>query len=592
MNTIIQHLTDLRQAMKAQDMDLYIQPTADPHLTEYVGDRFQTRHWLTGFTGSAGTAVITKDKAVLFTDGRYFIQAQRELEGSGFELMRIGEPGVPSINQWIKSQLSKGQTLGINAKLYSHSDFHALKTFLEPLDLTYVTDQDLVDMIWHDRPGYPNTPILIHETTYAGKNAADKIKNIQSQMSVMEADYYLLCSLNDIAWLFNIRGRDIAHTPVAYAYAMVTQSGAVLYIHESQLNQDTKTSLENNKVTLKAYDSFYDDLACLDESTVLIDPDKINAGMTQALNPSCYLLQEKDPTFMTKASYSNEELTNLHKAQVRDGVAMVRLLHWFDSNVASGNLSEKDVADQIYTFRAMGDHFIEPSFNTIPAYAANAAMMHYSTPDTNSPSIEPKGLFLLDSGGQYLDGTTDITRTFPAGPLTPEEIRDFTLVLKAHIRLNLAVFLEGVTGTNIDIIARQCMWENHMDYKSGTGHSIGYVSGVHEGPARIRKELNDVVLKPGMVITNEPGVYKENKHGIRTENTVVVKECARNDTGTYLNFQVISFCPIDTRAVDKTLLEPRELQWLNDYHKNVFQLLSPSLEGDVLDWLVQATQAI
>lgn len=592
MTPIIQHLSDLRQAMTRHGIDLYIQPGADPHLSEYVSERFKGRQYLTGFTGSAGTVVVTQDEALLFTDGRYFIQAEKELAGSGVQLMKLGMEGYPTLEDWVRQHATVGTTIGLDGRLYSHSEFLTLKSYFQGVAIRFVTDVDLLNEIWQDRPSFPGTPVYGHDLVYAGVAAKDKIAGIRRQMAEKGADSYMVSSLNDIAWLLNIRADDIAYTPVVYAYLLMTPTAVQLFIHGHQLNDTVKDQLEADGVTLKPYDTFYGALGGIHGATLLYDPTKVNALMVNIVKEDNKTMACPDLIYNTKVCISPEEKANWARAQIRDGVAMVRFLHWFDRHVGSGDLTEYDAEKQVIAFRAEQALFVEPSFRSIPAYGANGALMHYSTSTENSPRILPKGLFLLDSGGQYLDGTTDITRTMAAGPLTEEEIRDFTLVVKAHIRLNRLTFLKGVTGTNVDIIARQVMWANHMDYKSGTGHGIGYLLGVHEGPARIRKEPSDVVLRPGMVLTNEPGVYKEGKHGIRIENTLLVEERATNDTGVYLGFDVISWCPIDLRCIDKAMLDAPEKAWLNAYHATVYEKLSPFVTGDVLDWLTAATRSI
>jgi len=590
--TIIQHLKELRQAMSNKGIDLYIQPSADPHLSEYVADRFKGREHLTGFTGSAGTLLITQSEAVCYTDGRYFIQAEKELEGSSVSLMKLSTNGYPSISEWIQSQCVDGSCIGLDGRLYATTDFLNLQSSLESLNLSYQTDLDLLEDTWKERPDFPTSPIFVHELHYTGLSAKDKISAIQEQLKQTLATTYLMTSLNDIAWLFNIRANDVAYTPVAYAYAIISLECATLYVNPKQLNEEVTHHLSTNTIQTKDYRDFYADLADLSNSTILLDPNKTNALTTSLIASSNKVLHKDDPTYMMKAQLHPIEKENLHRAQIRDGVAMVNFLAWFDSAIPAGNVTEKEAEQQIEYFRSQQNLYIEPSFKTIPAYGPNGAMMHYSTPEINSPLIGNEGLFLLDSGGQYFDGTTDITRTIATGPLSDEAIRDFTLVLKAHINLNQLTFLEGITGTNIDIIARQCMWANHMDYKSGTGHSIGYLLGVHEGPGRIRKETSDVVLRPGMILTNEPGVYKEGKYGIRIENTLLVNKVTSNETGSYLNFKVISYCPIDLRCIDATLLEAKELDWLNTYHKKVNLLLSPHLDPKTKAWLDQATQSL
>ncbi len=590
-NTILNILEALRQHMKDEHIDIYIVPSSDSHLSEYVAEHFKSRAYLTGFTGSAGTAVVTLEEAGLFTDGRYFIQAERELEGTSIDLYRLLEPGVPSLNEWLDSHLDDGMTLGFDASLFSYNQVKKIKDNLKYKQINYSEDKDLIDKIWENRPQLPNDKIFLHEYQFTGAHISEKIADIRKEMTVYRADTYLMNSLNDIAWLFNFRCHDISFTPVAYAYALITDEEAYLYINEEKVPETMKQYFNKEGVTLKAYTNYYEDLKKLNNKKVFIDPNIVNGLMAVSINDTNRVIEADDLTYMKKARFSDVEEKNLKNCQVRDGVAMVNFLYWFDKNAPTGKLTEHQASSKLLDFRKEQDLFIEPSFETIPAYAGNAAMMHYSTNEESSSLIENKGLFLIDSGGQYLDGTTDITRTIAVGPLTEEEKTDYTLVLKAHIALSKLTFLYGSTGANIDVIARQPIWAANMDYKSGTGHSVGYTLGVHEGPSRIRKESN-VVLQPNMVLTNEPGIYKENKHGIRIENVMLVKEKTSNEMGTFMNFETISYCPIDKRAIVPSLLTTEEIQWLNDYHQVVYETLSPYVDGEIETWLKLATEPI
>lgn len=593
MNAIInERLQAFRREMSQNNIDIFIVPSSDPHLSEYVADTFKGRAYITGFTGSAGTAVISATEAGLFTDGRYFIQAESQLEGTGFSLIKMATPGHPTLEQWLGKRLKDGMTLGYDGRLFSAAQIKKIKAALTDHDIRYRSDLDIIDRIWSDRPAMPIDPVFIHDHHYTGADVREKLDRIRLIMdSNHRAGTYLMNSLCDIAWLFNLRGSDIDNTPIAYAYALITDMSATVYIDSRKLPNEAALALHNEGVSVKEYNEYYEDLKTVRNQTVIYDPDKANALMIDSLDKSNHLLEAIDLTYMEKACFTDYELKNMRNAHIKDGVAMIRFLHWLDTNIDKG-ITEHDAKDQVAFFRSQQEGFIEPSFETIPAYAGNAAMMHYSTPAENSPVIQPKGLFLVDSGGQYYDGTTDITRTIAVGPLTDEEKKDFTLVLKGHLALDKMIFLSGITGTNLDTIARQPIWAERMDYKSGTGHGIGYLLSVHDGPARIRMQHNDVVLKPGMVLTNEPGIYKQDKHGIRTENVIVVQELETNTDGMFLNFETISFCPIDKRAINIEMLSPSEIEWVNDYHKTVFEKLSPYVEGDVLAWLEDATSEL
>lgn len=589
---IINNLENLRIHMKTHNIDVYIIPSADPHLSEYVANRFKSRAYLTGFTGSAGTAVVTLTEAALFTDGRYFIQATQELQDTTIDLYRMGEPNVPTLNEWLQKNLRNGMILGYDAKLFSYSHLTTIQKDLSHLRLTYIEDQDLIDNIWPNRPTYPTDKVFHHEAKYTGAHISDKLQLIRAAMVKNQATTYILSSLNDIAWLFNMRGNDILYTPVVYAYALITDMSATLYINNKKVPKSIQHLFVEQGIALKPYEDYYHNLEKLKHQHIIFDPLKVNGLMIACLNKTNTLIEAPDLTYMEKSCLNSVEIKNQKKAQIRDGVAMVNFLHWLDTQIGHEDLTEYSAATQLETYRKAQNLFIEPSFETIPAYGGNAAIMHYSTTKESSPHLKAKGLFLVDSGGQYYDGTTDITRTIILGDLTDEERYDYTLVLKAHIRLNRLIFLAGCTGSNIDIIARQPIWQDYMDYKSGTGHSVGYVLGVHEGPARIRKEQSDVVLKPGMIITNEPGIYKLNKHGIRIENTLLVQEVAKNDMGIFYHFEVLSFCPIDTRGIDINVLSKEEITWLNNYHKKVFNTLAPFVNTATKQWLETATRPL
>jgi Xaa-Pro aminopeptidase len=589
---IVERIKALQKEMKNENIDMYIIPSSDPHLSEYYAERFKSREYMTGFTGSAGTAVVTRDEAGLFTDGRYFIQADKQLDGSGIDLYRMREPGVPTLNEWLDSRLSDGMTLGYDGRLFSCSQLKEMKDHLEDKKIDYAEDKDLVDFLWEDRPELPDGRVFIHDIKYTGLDAGGKIDKLKNEMKTKKVDAYLMNSLGSIAWLFNIRSHDVEYTPVAYAYGLIDEDGAKLYINKSKLDVNDLVYLKEQGVDIRDYSQFYDDLKEIRDSRVCYDPAMSNGLMTAVLDPSNIQVQEKDIVFMMKGVLGAVEEENLKGCQVRDGVAMVKFFSWFDEAVAQGGLYEGAAAEKLEEYRREGERFIEPSFETISAHGANAAMMHYSTGGGKGHIIEPRGLYLVDSGGQYYDGTTDITRTVAAGDLTDEEKKDFTLVLKAHIAMAKIIYLEGCTGSNLDIIARQPIWNEYMDYKSGTGHGVAYVGSVHEGPMGLRLNHQSVIIKPGMVVTNEPGIYKENKHGIRIENTLLVKERARNDMGTFLGFDTISYCPIDTRCIVREMLTDEEIKWLNEYHEKTYGLLAYYLDEETRAWLERATRAI
>ncbi|QUI25053.1 aminopeptidase P family protein [Vallitalea pronyensis] len=589
--TVNERIALLREEMKKEGLSAYIIPSADPHQSEYVADYYKSRAYISGFTGSAGTVVITLTDSCLWTDGRYFIQAEQQISHSDMVLYKMRIPGVPTYQEWLRDHMESGQRIGFDQRLFSVNDVKDLQEVIANDSITCVGDFDLMSRIWTDRPPLPKATIFYHDIAYTGQSAEEKIQAIRQVMTEKKADVYLMSSLNDIAWLFNIRGGDIAYTPVTYAYAMLTQDEAVLYLQLEKLPESVRLCLEEQAVVIRPYDQILDDIRETTENTwVIYDPSKLNNALRMKVHPSSHLIETHDPVMMMKAQLNETEIKNLKNCQIKDGVALVRFLYWLEKAVATEHVTEMTAAEQLSAFRKQQALYIEDSFDTISAYKGNAAMMHYKAEEETAKVLEPRGLYLVDSGGQYYDGTTDITRTIVLGDITEEERRDFTLVLKAHIALNRLVFLHGATGTHIDSIARQPMWQAYMDYKCGTGHSVGYLSGVHEGPASIHMRMQDIVLEEGMLLTNEPGVYKENKHGIRIENDMLVTEVAKNDDGRFMAFDVISYCPIDLKGIDVSMLTTEEKTWLNNYHQEVYDKLSAYLTTDEQKWLATQTR--
>lgn len=586
-------LTLIRKLMKEKNIDAYIIPTSDPHQSEYVPSYWKGREWISGFTGSAGTIVITMDEAGLWTDGRYFIQAEEQLNGSEINLFRMGEPKVPSINKWIKNKLKSCSKVGIDGKLFSYSQVKSMKKVFDDKEIMIDSKQDLISDIWNKRPSLPKEKVFIHDIKYSGKSTKEKLEIVREKMNKENVDYYIMSSLDDIAWIFNIRGRDILCNPVAISYAIVSMKSATLFIDNDKIDIEVRKTLNESGVDIKDYDEIECELKCLySKSRIYLDPSKTSIWIYEAISRDCTIVEGEDIVMTFKAIKNSTEIENFKKCQVRDGVAMVRFLHWIDSNIGKENLTEISVSEKLEEFRKMGENFIEPSFETIAGYKDHGAIVHYSATKDSEYSLEQEGLLLIDSGGQYLDGTTDITRTVALGSLTDEEKKDFTLVLKGHIALSSAKFLYGTTGSRLDILARIPLWEQGLDYKHGTGHGVGYLLGVHEGPQRISVSHNDVKLESGMLITNEPGLYKAGKHGIRTENILLVVEDSETEFGKFMKFENTTFCPMNLRAVDAKLLTDEEKNWLNKYHKEVYEKISPYLNGEEKEWLKINTREI
>ncbi|OLS03287.1 aminopeptidase P family protein [Tissierella creatinophila] len=578
--------------MKEKEIDAYIVPTKDPHGSEYVAEYYKGRSFISGFTGSAGNVVITSDRALLWTDGRYFIQAENELKGSEYNLMKMGEKDVPSFTRWLKDNLKDRAKLGFDGKLFSQAEVEILKKLLKEKDIELIDEFDLVGEVWKNRPELPSGKAYSLDKKYAGFTPKEKIEQVRNSMKEKDADIFLISSLDDIAWVFNLRGSDIAYNPVVISYAAITKDRALLFVDKEKIEEKVESFLNENKIEIKEYEEISNFIESLKDENVLLDKNRINRWLYKSLNETVKVIDDIDITTKLKANKNEIELENQRNAYVKDGVALVKFLHWIDSTIGKEEIDEISAAEKLEDFRREQDLFVEPSFNTISAYAANAAMAHYSATRDSFSVLEAKGLYLVDSGGQYLDGTTDITRTVSLGEITDEEKKDFTLTLKGHINLTDMKFLEGTNGYQLDAICRYPLWKEGFDYKHGTGHGVGFFLNVHEGPHRIANVPNDVVLEEGMVVSIEPGVYRASKHGIRIENIVAVKKDIKTEFGQFMSFETLSFVPIDLNCIDEKLLTESEKGWLNSYHSEVYEKLSPYLDGKVLEWLKEKTREI
>lgn len=589
---VSERIEKLRKIMKRENIDYYIVPSADFHQSEYVSECFKSRAYITGFTGSAGTALIGMDKAILWTDGRYFIQAEQQLAGSGIELYKMRIPGWPSLEEYLSANMKEGECLGFDGRVFSINEYKEFKKIQQSKNIKIAMDKDLIAEIWADKPSMPKEKVFLHDVKYCGKSVNEKLQEVREQMKTLGCKSYILSSLDDIAWLFNIRGNDVECTPVTLAYALIDDKAAVLYIDKDKISGEDKSILENRDgIILKNYEDIFEDVKLIKEN-VLLDPSKVSAFILTKLNEDVRVIESINITTNLKAIKNNVEIECFKNSHIKDGVAMVRFTKWLKENVGKEKITELTLSDKLVEFRSMGDLFIEESFKTIAGYKEHAAMMHYSATEESAYELKKEGMVLVDCGGQYLDGTTDITRTFVLGDITEEEKRDFTLVLKGHINLAKAKFLKGATGCNLDILARGPLWEQGLDYKCGTGHGIGFFLNVHEGPQSIRQNGNIVPLEPGMMLTNEPGVYKEGKFGIRTENVMVVVKDEINDCGEFYKFETISYCPIDLNGVKVELLSDDEKAWLNNYHKKVYDKLSPYLNDEEKKLLKEETREI
>jgi len=582
---INKRIEEARKVMKKYKVDAYIVTSSDYHQSEYIDDYFKGREYLSGFTGSAGVLVIFKDEACLWTDGRYHIQAEKQLKGSEVKLFKQGNLGVPTYKEYIISKLAENSKIGIDAKILLSSDINEILSKKK----YKIVDFDLLEEVWDKRKKLPDGKIFILEDKYTGKTYKEKVKEIRVALKEKGADYNIISSLDDIAWIYNFRGDDVQHNPVALSFTVISEKKASLYIDKNKLNEEAKKYFKDNKVEVKGYFEFFEDIKKL-KGNILVDFNKISYAIYEAISKNT-LINSMNPSTYLKAHKNETEITNTKEIHIQDGVAIVKFMYWLKNNYKKENITEFSAEEKINSLREKIEGYIDLSFSTISAFGKNAAMMHYSAPEKNSTKIED-GVYLLDSGGTYLKGTTDITRTFFLGKVGKQEKIDNTLVLKGMLALSRAKFLFGATGTNLDVLARQFLWNVGIDYKCGTGHGVGHILNVHEGPHGIRFQYNPQRLEIGMIVTNEPGAYIEGSHGIRIENELLVKEACETEHGKFLEFETITYAPIDLDGIVKTLLTKEEKQQLNEYHSEVYKKLSPYLNKKEKEFLKEYTKSI
>ena len=591
---IQERLQNLRAKMQENGVQAYIIPTSDFHETEYVSDYFACRKYMSGFTGSAGTLVVLADQAGLWTDGRYFIQAQAQLQDTGITLMKMGQPETPSIEDYICQNLSKDSKVGFDGRVINYMDYKRYHAIFNSHQIDIVANLDLVNEIWQDRPALPATKTFHYALRYAGVSMEDKLDQVRQAMTKEGCASFIITKIDEIAWLFNIRAHDIPHFPVALAYATIEKEKATLYIDASRLDDESKALFEQNQISVKLYNSIYEDVCSL-QGPVLVDPHFVNSRLALLVQEK--LVEAIDPIVLMKAQKNATEIENTKWAHIKDGVACTKFMYWLKKNVKSQEITECSAQDQLKQYRKEQENYLEDSFNTICAYKEHAAMMHYSSTPETDVTLTPEGMLLVDSGGQYLEGTTDITRTFVLGKISEEEKHWFTLAMRSHIRLAKAHFLYGCRGLNLDILARGPLWDEDMDYQCGTGHGVGHLSNVHEAPNgfrwRIVPERNDsCVLEEGMIQSDEPGVYKEGEFGIRHENELLVVKGTNNFYGQFMHFEPLTFVPFDLDGIDTSKMTQDEIEWLNAYHAQVYDTLQPYLNDEEKDWLKNATRAL
>ena len=591
---IAQRLSNLREIMQREHLDAFIFPSTDPHNSEYVPDRWKGREWISGFNGSAGTAVVTMHAAALWTDSRYFIAAEQQLAGTEFVLMRERVAGTPTISEWLGKVLSdiNGATVGVDGMVNTAADVEALISDLRQLGgITVRTNFDPLAVIWTNQPPIPTTPIEVHSLEYAGESTTSKLSRIRIALRSLHADGMLVSALDDIAWTLNLRGSDVHCNPVFVSYLLIDTKTTTLFINDEKLTPDVKAYLTAQGVQTAPYNHIKDALRNYDEYNILLDPNVISYTLFKQVRTQ-EVVRASSPIPAMKAIKNEIEVEGFRRAMIRDGVALVKFLRWLQTAVVKGQETEISVAEKLTALRAEQPLFRGISFDTIAGYEAHGAIVHYeATPETDAP-LKPHGFLLLDSGAQYQDGTTDITRTIALGELTEEQREVYTLVLKGHIQLELAKFPSGASGTQIDALAREAMWRKGFNFLHGTGHGVGSFLNVHEGPHQIRMEYRPAPLLPFMTVTDEPGLYFEGKFGVRIENILLIKPYMTTAFGEFLQMEPLTLCPIDTAPIVREMLLNEEVEWLNGYHQYVFDKLSPYLQGADLDWLRAATQNI
>ena len=590
--SIKERMHALRMTFPPNYIKAFIIPSTDPHLSEYVAPHWMSREWISGFTGSAGTVVVLMNEAGLWTDSRYFLQAAKELEGSGITLYKEMLPETPSITKYLSQKLKPGESVSIDGKMFSVQQVEQMKEELAAYSLQVDLFGDPLKRIWRDRPSIPNSPAFVYDIEYAGKSCEEKVTAIRAELTKKGAYALFLSALDEIAWNLNLRGNDVHCNPVVVSYLLITQDDVIYFISPEKVTKEVNEYLKEQHVKLKNYDEVETYLNTFTGRNILIDPKKTNFAIYSAINPKCNIIRGESPVALLKAIRNEQEIAGIHAAMQRDGVALVKFLKWLEEAVPSGKETELSVDRKLHEFRAAQPLYMGESFDTIAGYKEHGAIVHYSaTPESDVP-LQPKGFLLLDSGAQYLDGTTDITRTIALGELTEEEKTDYTLILKGHIALAMAKFPVGTRGAQLDVLARMPIWKYGMNFLHGTGHGVGHFLSVHEGPQSIRMNENPVVLQPGMVTSNEPGVYKAGSHGIRTENLTLVCKDKEGMFGDYLKFETITLCPICKKGIVKEMLTNEEIEWLNNYHQIVYEKLSPNLNEEEKVWLQEATASI
>ena len=594
-NKVIQdRLALLRKKMQEEGIDFYMMPTADFHNSEYVNDYFKVREYFCNFTGSNGTLVVWKDGAGLWTDGRYFIQAEAELEGTTVELFRMLQEGVPTIEEFLEQNMQQGQTLGFDGRVIAAMDGKKYEKVLEKKQIRIAYEKDLAESIWTDRPDFPAGKVTVLDEKIAGKSVEEKLTETREKMAKDGANALLLTKLDDLMWLFNIRGCDVECNPVAMSYAYITEESATLFIQQKALDTQVSEYLAAHRIEVKEYDTVVDFLKALPAgNAILVDNRYCSYTLYKTLQKNQKLVEGKNPTELLKAIKNPVELARMQEIFLKDSVAVTKFIYWLKTHVGKEKITEVTAADYLEQKRREIPEFLDLSFPTIAGYKSNAAMMHYEATPDNCAILEPEGMLLVDSGGQYLGGTTDVTRTIVLGPISEEIKKHYTMVAAAVMQLTHAHWLYGCTGRNLDILARQPIWDMDIDYQCGTGHGVGYILNVHEGPQNMRWRFTggmvEAVFEDGMDITNEPGIYIQGSHGIRIENVMVAKNDVKNEYGQFMHFETLTWVPIDREAIDEKYLNDTQKKYLHEYQKTVYEKISPYLNEEEKEWLAAET---
>jgi Xaa-Pro aminopeptidase len=579
--------------MQYQGLNAFVVFGTDPHLSEYLPDHWKTRPFISGFMGSAGIVIITTEKAALWTDSRYFLQAENELSGTGIELVKMRTPGYPEPTEWLKINLKEGSTVGTDKWCISVSQFSQMQESLIQEGIQFLGCSDLLDGIWDKRPPLPHQSVYEHKLKFACRSRKEKIALINRELEKSGADFQIITALDDLAWTFNLRGNDVECNPVFLAYAIVSKKQAILFIDNEKLSAEIREKLEFDEIQIQDYLGIADFLQNIPKETrILIDPNQTNQAIFEYIPANCKVIQQLSIPCQLKAIKSEDEIRNIRQAMRKDGVAMVEFLYWLENNLGKIPVTEFTIAEKLIEFRSQQSDYKGISFFPIVGYKEHGAIVHFHVSPDNALPVKKDGFLLFDSGGQYLDGTTDITRSVALSELSSQQKKDFTLVLKGMISLTLAKFPLNTRGYHLDILARKDMWKHGLNYGHGTGHGVGYFLNVHEGPMSIRQEFNDRVIEAGMVLSNEPAFYRLGEYGLRTENMIVCLKDETTEFGEFLRFDTLTLCPIDTKAIDKSLLLPEETEWLNSYHQMVYRELKPMLRAELQDFLKEQTKPL